>query len=142
MSELKKKFYRDTRRGKVGGVCAGIARYFGWEVWVVRVVAITALILMGKLTFIAYIAAWIIFDKEPATTSHGGQVLKETTTVERTSDGRAIEVKTRVWEAGEPPKEALKDIQARFQQMEQSIRNMETYVTSSEFKVRQEFNQL
>lgn len=142
MNEIKRQFYRDTRRGKIGGVCAGIARYFGWEVWVVRVVAITALILMSKLTFIAYIAAWIIFDKEPVSTSGGSPVIKETTTLERTSDGRAIEVKTRVWEAGEPPKEALKDIQLRFEQMEQSIRSMETYVTSSEFKVRQEFNRL
>lgn len=142
MSEVKKTFYRDTRRGKIGGVCAGIARYFGWEVWVVRVIAITALILMSKFTFIAYIAAWIILDKEPANAASPGQVLRETTTLERTSDGRAIEVKTRVWEAGEPPKEALKDIRVRFDQMEQSIRSMETYVTSSEFKVRQEFNRL
>ena len=30
------RLYQDKRRQKIAGVCAGIARYFGVEVWVVR----------------------------------------------------------------------------------------------------------
>lgn len=138
----KKKLYRDVERGKVGGVCAGIARYFGWEIWVVRIVAVTALLLMSKFTFLAYIIAWIVLDKAPKSTTREPRVVSETTRVERTDDGRSIEVKTRVWEAGEVPKEAIKDIAERFASMEHSVRAMERYVTSSEYKVRQEFNRL
>lgn len=141
-SSTKKTFYRDADRGKIAGVCAGIANYFGWEVWIVRIVAITALIFMGKPTFIAYVIAWIVFGKAPKQTAEQRRVLKETTTVENTPDGRSIEIKTRVWEAGEAPKDALKDIAHRFQAMEHNLRDMERYVTSSEYRVRQEINNL
>lgn len=137
-----KKLYRDPNRGKVGGVCAGIANYFGWEVWLVRIIAVTALIFLSKFTFVAYIIAWLVLDKMPQSVAASKQVIKETTSVEYTADGRAIEVKTRVWEAGEAPKDALKDIAQRFNDMEHSVRDMERYVTSSEFKVQQEFNRL
>lgn len=138
----KKAFYRDPDRGKVGGICAGIANYFGWEVWIVRIVAISALIFMSKPTFLAYVIVWIVAGKAPQQTVQKKRVLKETTTVENTPDGRSVEIKTRVWEAGEAPKDALKDIANRFQTMEHSLRNMERYVTSSEYRVRQEINNL
>ena len=31
-----RRLYRDPERAKIGGVCAGIARYYGIETWVVR----------------------------------------------------------------------------------------------------------
>ena len=141
-NSTKKMFYRDPVRGKVAGICAGIANYFGWEVWIVRIVAVTALIFMSKLTFVAYVIAWIVVDKAPKESAPQKRVLKETTTYENTPDGRSIEIKTRVWEAGEVPKDALKDIAGRFQKMEHSLRDMERYVTSSEYQVRQEINKL
>ncbi|RUO31938.1 envelope stress response membrane protein PspC [Aliidiomarina sedimenti] len=142
MSDEKKRFYRDVQRGKLGGVCAGIARYFGWEVWVVRIVAVTSALLLTKFIVLGYIIAWVVLDQGPKSASGEPRVVRETTTVERTEDGRSIEVKTRVWEAGEVPKEAIKDIAGRFATMEQSVRAMESYVTSSEYKVRQEINRL
>ncbi|MGL5769984.1 MAG: PspC domain-containing protein, partial [Plesiomonas shigelloides] len=33
--------YRYPREGKVAGVCAGLAHYFGIEVWLVRIMVIT-----------------------------------------------------------------------------------------------------
>lgn len=138
----KKTFYRDTERGKIAGVCAGIANYFGWEVWVVRIVAVTGLILMSKFTLVAYIVAWVVVERAPKTGGKKEQVIKETTTTEHHADGRSIEIKTRVWEAGEVPKDAIKDLGARFENMEHSLRDMERYVTSSEYNVRQEFNRL
>lgn len=142
MVNSKKTLYRDSSRGKIAGVCAGIANYFGWEVWLVRIVAVTALVFLSKLTLVAYIAAWVILEKAPKSRSQDKRVVEETTRYEYTGDGRSVEVKTRVWEAGEAPKDALKDIRHRFDSMEHSIRDMERYVTSSEYKVRQEFNRL
>lgn len=137
-----KKLHRDTSQGKIAGVCAGIANHFGWEVWLVRIAAVSGLIFATKVTFIAYIAAWAILDKGPKESKQTQRILKETTSYEYTNDGRAVEVKTRVWEAGRAPKDALKDIAKRFESMEHSVRGMERYVTSSEYKVRQEFNRL
>lgn len=41
----------DPSRRRIGGVCAGIARYFDLETWVVRLAAITLLIFLPSVTF-------------------------------------------------------------------------------------------
>ncbi|WP_157981227.1 envelope stress response membrane protein PspC [Aliidiomarina iranensis] len=147
MAERKKELRRDEKRGKIGGVCAGIANYFGWELWVIRIIAVTALILASKVTFVAYLIAWIVLDKESkkskgASDRGQDQTIREETRVERTADGRTIEVKTKVWEAGKLPHYALADIEGEFASMEKSLRSIESYVTSSEFRVRHEINRL
>ena len=45
MSTVKKELLRDDRNGKIAGVCAGLADYFGWELWLVRVVALASVLL-------------------------------------------------------------------------------------------------
>ena len=147
MTQKRKRLFRDTDQKKLGGVCAGLAHYFGWELWVVRIIAITALILSAKVTFVAYVVAWVVLDKASARGEAiaGGGVepaLREETRIERTSDGRTIEVKTKVWEASKLPQHALPDVEQAFANMEASIRAMESYVTSSEFRVRSEINRL
>lgn len=147
----KRELLRDEKQGKIGGVCAGIANYFGWELWVVRIIAVTALILATKVTFVTYIVAWVVLDKAPKTKKSAyssasydsdEQAVREETRIERTNDGRTIEVKTRVWEAGKAPHVAMDDIELEFARMEKTLRTMETYVTSSQFQVLQEFKKL
>ncbi|MCT7655490.1 PspC domain-containing protein [Oceanimonas sp. NS1] len=57
--------YRDKRNGKLGGVCAGIARRLEVEPWLVRVLAITGLLFASFLTLVLYIAAWLLLDDIP-----------------------------------------------------------------------------
>lgn len=136
----RKELQRDGERGKIGGVCAGLANYFGWEVWLVRIIAVGALLLSSKLTLVAYIAAWIILDKaEPGATR--GPVHEQTRN-ETLADGRTVEVKTRVWEAGQLPREALPELAASFAELDDSVQRMESYVTSEQYRLRQEFNRL
>jgi phage shock protein PspC (stress-responsive transcriptional regulator) len=59
------RLFQDKRRQKIAGVCAGIARYFGVEVWVVRGMAITALIFMPSVVIPAYIIASFVLPKAP-----------------------------------------------------------------------------
>ena len=56
---LGKKLYRDTSNGILGGVCSGIAAYTGLNVWLLRVVSIIAFYIIGLLTVIVYLIAWI-----------------------------------------------------------------------------------
>ena|SRR5690554_3727722 len=140
----KKRLYRNHQEGKIAGVCAGLAEHFGWEVWAVRIIFVTALIFAFWLTFVVYIAAWLVLDKKPALIERMNEprAYREETRFERASDGRTIEVKTRVWEAGKAPKEALKDLVHEFEQLEGKVCDMERCVTSSQYRLRQEFNQL
>jgi len=155
--KTKNTLYRNAKDGKIAGVCAGIADYFGLEVWLVRILTLTALFLLaGSFVVVTYIAAWFILDKKPADThgdyksnnsyvphsvsaanEYAGKGWKNT----ENTDGK-IEVKSRVWQAGEPPRQAFFDIQQRFRSTESRLRKLETYVTSKEFQLNREFNRL
>ncbi len=55
----KKRLYRDNDDKVLGGVCSGLAAYFGWDVTLVRI----AFIILGIFvhgTILAYIIAWIV----------------------------------------------------------------------------------
>ncbi|MDN4504150.1 envelope stress response membrane protein PspC [Alteromonadaceae bacterium BrNp21-10] len=144
---MKRELYRDPSRGKIAGVCAGLADYFGWELWLVRIIFVSAVLLAGGPFFIvAYVAAWFILDKKPS----GLQRAKSHIFNKQQGKGwhnypeedKAVEVKTRVWQAGETPKQACHDIRERFVNIEQNLRKMETYVTSSEFQLNREISKL
>lgn len=47
----------------IAGVCAGIARRFGWDVTTVRILAVASILLPGP-QFLAYIALWILMPEE------------------------------------------------------------------------------
>lgn len=51
---------RDGRM--IAGVCAGIARRFGWEVTTVRVLFVLSCLLPGP-QFLVYVALWVIMPK-------------------------------------------------------------------------------
>lgn len=58
-----KKLTRDTANGKIGGVCAGIAEYFGWDVTLVRLVW-AFFGLAGGTGVLFYLAAWVIMPEK------------------------------------------------------------------------------
>ena len=65
MTKIRKELLRDDRNGKLAGVCAGIADYFGWEVWLVRLIVVTSVLLgLGGLLPVLYVAAWFILEKK------------------------------------------------------------------------------
>ncbi|MFT4732022.1 MAG: phage shock protein C [Gammaproteobacteria bacterium] len=149
--------YRDPKNGKIAGVCAGIADYFKLEIWLVRILTITAFFLLGgSFVLVAYIAAWFILDKKPNSSistngenqysntvnaGYANKVWRKTGDVGSSTEGR-IEVKSRVWQAGEPPREAFFDIQERFRVAELKLRKLEGYVTSKEFELNREISRL
>ena len=68
MSRRRGELYRDPKRGKVAGVCAGLSDYFNMELWLVRIIFISAVLLLGGPFFIvAYIACWFILEVKPET---------------------------------------------------------------------------
>jgi len=57
----------------IAGVCAGFAQHFGWDVTLVRVLLVIAVLLGAGSPILAYIVAWIVmpegqyFVPQPAT---------------------------------------------------------------------------
>jgi phage shock protein PspC (stress-responsive transcriptional regulator) len=62
--EPPRRLYRSRTDRKIGGVCAGIADYFGIDPVIVRVIAV-ALTFAGGAGLLAYIAAWLLVPEEP-----------------------------------------------------------------------------
>lgn len=151
----RKTLYRDPAKAKIAGVCAGIAEYFGIEIWLVRILVVSGFFLLaGPFMFFGYIAAWFILEKKPRNmgaqanahasstqSNHNKQAGKGWHNVVEEDDEKVV-VKSRVWQAGEPPKQAFADIKQQFEKNEKRLRNVETYVTSSEFQLHQEINRL
>jgi phage shock protein PspC (stress-responsive transcriptional regulator) len=55
---------RDTRNGMIGGVCAGLARHFGWSVSGTRVVYVLVSVLSAAFPGIfVYIILWLLLPK-------------------------------------------------------------------------------
>ncbi|MDR7383363.1 PspC domain-containing protein [Promicromonospora iranensis] len=52
------------RQGRmIAGVCAGVARRFGWDPTLVRVVTVASIFIPGP-QFLAYIAFWILMPND------------------------------------------------------------------------------
>lgn len=136
MTKFKKELLRDDRNGKIAGVCAGLADYFGWELWLVRVVALASVLLgFGSFLPVLYFVGWIVLEKKSVAEARKG--MPPVPKVER-----PVEVKTRIWQRGEAPKQALTHLQQQFDNIELKLRNMERHVTSSKYQLNREFNRL
>ncbi|MBC7217052.1 MAG: PspC domain-containing protein [Candidatus Caldatribacterium sp.] len=61
---MEKRLYRSRKERILGGVCGGIAEYFGLDPALVRIVAVL-LILVGGGAILAYIIAWILIPEGP-----------------------------------------------------------------------------
>lgn len=60
---MEKKLYRDETNKVIGGVCAGLADYFGVDISIVRLLFLLTLILKGGGMLI-YIVLWIVLPKK------------------------------------------------------------------------------
>lgn len=65
---MDKKLYRSEKDQIIGGVCGGIAEYFGIDSTLVRLAFVLFALIEGA-GIIAYIIAWIIVPERPAGTS-------------------------------------------------------------------------
>lgn len=58
-----RRFYRDPENAILGGVSAGIAAYFGWDVTWVRIALVLLTLVSGGNLIFAYLLAWVIAPK-------------------------------------------------------------------------------
>jgi phage shock protein C len=49
----------------IAGVCSGLALHYGWDLSLVRVLAVVTLFLSGGTAMLAYFIAWIIIPEAP-----------------------------------------------------------------------------
>jgi len=125
----KKTLYKDPENAKLGGVCAGIAAYFDIEVWLVRLIVVSAfLFTAGFFVVTAYVIAYFMLGEMP----EKQQWQQNPYTKHR--------VKKKAWQTGDSAQKILENISIELDQMQQKIEQLEDYVTSFEYKINREFS--
>lgn len=118
------RLYRDPQRGVLGGVCTGIADYFGVQPAIVRLAMLFALFFFSVPLVIAYVIALMVLPVRPA------QVYRD---AEEEAFWRTVSTK---------PDRTLAGLVQRFRDMEKRIVGMEAYVASKEFELNRAIRDL
>lgn len=118
------KLYRDTEKGKVAGVCAGIADYFSWDVTIVRIVTVVAAISFTLLTVCVYACGALLLQPKP-------------------KDLYQSQTEEAYWRSyRKSPRNTMDATKRRFRDLDKKMRKMEAYMTSSKFNLDKEFEKM
>jgi len=117
------RFYRDPDAGKIGGICAGLAEYFGFDLTLTRVLTVVGTLFFPTLLLI-YLALWWLLPTKPVK-------------LYRDEDDRDFWRGVRV-----SPAETLSEVRHRFRTADAKLQRMERYVTSRNFTLDREFQDL
>jgi phage shock protein C len=138
-STSERYFVRDADRAILGGVCAGFANYFGFNLRVTRILFIIACCVATPFAVIAYIA--IVF-LVPAESSRYEYVTEREVrrTVRRKK--RRMTRKERQQAAAEEQAQAAAVIKERYSSLDDRLARIEKYITSSRYDLDREFRNL
>lgn len=118
---------RNTRRGKIAGVCSGIADYFGWNLKWVRVAAILLTVFFFPLPIFVYVGAAVF--------------MKPDSDIDRTQFRDREE--ERFWRTfSTQPKATFSELKHRFRALDARLADLERAVTSDEYGLRKAFRDL
>ncbi len=118
------RLYRSRKYRLLGGVCAGIADFFGISRHAVRLLVAVSLVMFTLPTTIGYFIALILLKYKPE------HVRKEP---EATDFWQSVH---------RSPTATMETIRYRFSRMEQRMRNLEAYLTSRKYKLDRAFEKL
>lgn len=71
-----KRLYRSRKDQLLGGVCGGIAEYFGVDPSLVRIIAVL-LVIAGGGAILAYVLAWLLIPEAPQEAPSEGEPRRE-----------------------------------------------------------------
>ena len=142
VSTHDRRFTRDADRGLVGGVCAGIADYFGFRLFAVRAIFIVALFLAFSFAALTYIAIVLLV---PSESSYEVVVEREIrcrrrrmSRRERRRERRRADAEARELEQARKTEQ----VRERYRSLDERLARIEKYVTSSRYDLDREFRNL
>ena len=119
-----RRFYRSADRAMLGGVCAGVADYFGFNLKVTRILAVVAFLWAMPLAIVAYFAVMLLVPSK-SLSGAANPVDPEFSQALRSSPGQT-----------------MSDLRSRFQALDRRLARLEKYVTSSRYQLDREFKDL
>ena len=134
------KLYRDRANGRIAGVCAGFARYFGVDTWVARLGAITGLLFLPAIVFPSYWIAYLLMDDDPKASPRRrrGRRSRRRERREQTPAQTRAPAQGQRSQTAITPRRLLRHVTADLNAAELRLRRMEGHVTSSEYELRRQ----
>ena len=122
------RLYRDADRAVLGGVCAGLANYLGFNLKVTRFLAFIAFLCAMPFAVIGYLAAVFLI---PSSSS-------------KVYDKKAYDElrKEELREEIRRAKPNVEEVRRRYESMDERLARIEKYVTSSRYELDEEFRRL
>lgn len=137
------RLYRDTENEKIAGVCAGIARYYGMETWVVRCMAVTGLLFFPSIVFPAYWIMYFVMGTPPKADGTSRRKRRSRRSgAESTGRAQGAYGTENSADSGSTPRYRLRNVQADFAEIELKLRRMESHVTSGQYELQRELNRI
>ena len=129
MAGLRTRFYRDKRRGKVAGVCAGLAEYYGVKVGGLRLGAALSFLFTGPIGPLSYLIAAMTVPARPAELD--------------AEVSRQDPEEQKFWkEVRRNPHATARSVRARFRDIERRLAAAEAYLTSPDKRLAREIDRL
>tara|TARA_R110000782_G_scaffold91764_9_gene175063 strand:- start:3036 stop:3470 length:435 start_codon:yes stop_codon:yes gene_type:complete len=134
------RFYRDADRAILGGVCAGLARYLGFNLRATRILAFIAFLMFMPFVVIAYLAVVFLVPAE----SSGETIVSTRRRRSRVCGRRRKKDMLDDDMSGESPEKSslAEEIDQRCKSMDERLRVLEKHVTSKRFQLEQELSRL
>jgi len=116
------QLYRNTDKGMLAGVCAGIADFFGFSLPATRVLVAIGMFMFPFL-LVVYILLAVLLPRKPV-----GR---------RTDREESLQRRVRA-----EPHATLRAVRHRFRDLDRRLQRLEKYVTSGRFRLDREFESL
>ena len=118
------RLYRDRANARCMGVCAGLADHFGFNVKGVRIATIISTLVFPGPTILTYCVLGFVLKDKPADLE----------------EGPAEHAFWRDVRSG--PRNSVRDLRHRFRELERRLRAAEAHVTSREYRIAREIDDL
>ncbi len=139
-----RQLYRDPQRGKIAGVCAGLADYFGMQIWLVRILAVTGLLFMPQIVFFAYLIAIFVVPTKQQLEQSRAEAMDEELDSQQGKQRRFDRLLSDRDDAFSlnSKRRTVRQLKARFDKIDRRIQDLESHVTSPQYELHREFRKM
>lgn len=143
-----RRLYRLPEEGKISGVCAGLAEHFQVGTWMVRLMAITCLLFIPSIIIPVYILGIFLLPTPTAIAHEESSILEELDqrTKERQRKSRRfdeeLEEEGEDFRSLDKKRSVVQQYKRSFDTLEQRMQSLERHVTSRQFELSREIDNL
>ncbi len=143
-----RRWYRLPEQGKIAGVCAGLAERFQVGSWMVRLMAITCLLFIPGIIIPVYLLAIFLLPTPSSIAEDESSILDEldATTRRRQENSRrfdaALGEEEQDFHSLDRKRSVVQQYKRSFDTLEDRLQSLERHVTSRQFELNREINNL